>query len=157
MSGASAAESTSSAVTVAAATVTGERRKLQRRSLSSRRLNAPAASPSLSVTMRPRAAAIQSQPRIDGVIEEIDDEIDDHEEEGDEDEIGGHHRNIGEADRLDDEEAHTGPLKDRLGDDREGDDRAELKAGDRDHRHQRILERMAEMDHAVGQSARARE
>ena len=35
--------------------------------------------------------------------------------------------------------------------------RAELQAGDGDHRHQRVLQRVAEMDRAVGQAARARE
>ena len=34
---------------------------------------------------------------------------------------------------------------------------AELQAGDGDHRHQRVLERVAEVDGAVGQAARARE
>ena len=44
-----------------------------------------------------------------------------------------------------------------LGDDRERDDRAELQAGDRDHRHQRVPQRVAEVDRAVGEPAGARE
>src|SRR5690242_8719013 len=117
MSGARRAASTSSAVTMPAATVTGERRKLQKRSLSrSRRSNGRMAA---SSAMR-RRAALEPQARVDHVIEEIDDEVDDDEEEGDEHEIGRHHGNVGEVDGLNDQEPHARPLKDRLGDDGEG-------------------------------------
>ena len=61
------------------------------------------------------------------------------------------------VDRLDEQQAHARPLEHRLGDDGEGDDRAELQAGDGDDRHQRVLERVAEVDGAVGQAAGARE
>src|SRR5216684_1256525 len=101
--------------------------------------------------------AVDAQARVDGVVEQVDDQVDDDEEKGDQHEIGRHDGNIGKADRLDDEDAHAGPLKDGLGDDGEGDDRAELQPGDGDHRNQRVLERMAEIDGAVGEAAGARE
>ena len=44
-----------------------------------------------------------------------------------------------------------------LGDQREGDDRAELQACDGHHRHQRVLQRMAEVHGPVAQPAGARE
>src|SRR5579885_179528 len=110
-----------------------------------------------SDAMAARRGAIDAQARIDGVVEEIDDEIDDDEEEGDKHEIGRHHGNVGEADRLDDEKPHAGPLEHRLGDDGKGDDRAQLQPGDGDDRHERVLQRVAEMDEAVRQAAGARE
>src|SRR5579883_2116313 len=119
MSGASSAPATSSAVTIPAATVTGERRKLQKRSLSpSRRSNGRLAAFS---AMRGRAA-VEAQARVDHVVEKIDDEIDDDEEEGDEHEVGRHHGNVGEIDGLHDQEAHARPLEDGLGDDRKRED-----------------------------------
>src|SRR5947209_8613447 len=69
-----------------------------------------------SVTMPARRGAVDAQPGIDGVIEQVDHQVDDDEEERDQHEIGGHHRNIGKTDRLDDEEPHSGPLEHRLGD-----------------------------------------
>jgi len=45
----------------------------------------------------------------------------------------------------------------RLGDDGEGDDAAELQPRDRDDRHERVLERVPEVDGAVRQPARAGE
>src|SRR3712207_7919856 len=38
--------------------------------------------------------------------------------------------------------SHARPLEHRLGDDGEGDDGAELEAGDGDDRHQRVLQRV---------------
>ena len=80
-----------------------------------------------------------------------------HEHERDEAQVRRHHRDVGEVDRLDEQQAHAGPLEHGLGDDRERDDAAQLQAGDRDHGHQRVLERVAEMDRAVGEPAGARE
>ena len=48
-------------------------------------------------------------------------------------------------------------MKHRLGNDRKGDDGAKLQAGDRDHRHERVLQRMTEVNRPVGQPARTRE
>jgi hypothetical protein len=48
-------------------------------------------------------------------------------------------------------------LEHRLGDDGKRDDRAELQADDRDHRDQRVLERMSEVDRPIRQAAGARE
>src|SRR3981189_131153 len=66
---------------------------------------------SVSDTVAAGNGAVDAQARIDRVVEEIDYEIDDDEEEGDQHEIGRHHRNVGKVDRLDDEKAHSGPLE----------------------------------------------
>src|SRR6266851_3455962 len=116
----------------------------------------PSTSPSPMAKEMP-STAIDAQARIDGVVKKIDDEIDDDKEEGDQHKIGRHHRDVGKTDRLDDEEADARPLEHRLGDDGEGDDGAELQAGDGDDRHQGVLQRMAEIDGAVGEAAGARE
>ena len=79
------------------------------------------------------------------------------EKEGDEQEIGRHDRDIDVLNRLQEELTHAGPGEHRLGDDGEGDDRAELQADDRDHRHERVLERVAEMHLTLGEAARSRE
>src|SRR6266851_546197 len=116
----------------------------------------PSTSPSPMAKEMP-STAIDAQARIDGVVKKIDDEIDDDKEEGDQHKIGRHHRDVGKTDRLDDEEADARPLEHRLGDDGEGDDGAELQTGDGDDRHQGVLQRMAEIDGAVGEAAGARE
>src|SRR5690242_2132504 len=112
-------------ITAAAATATGEWRKLQARSLSQKRSAAPVRRPGVARAASANVAsdhgAIDAQPRVDDVIKQVDDEIDDDEKCGDEDEVSGHHRDIDEGDRLDEEQTHAGPLKYRLGDDREGD------------------------------------
>ena len=79
------------------------------------------------------------------------------EDEGDEQQVGGHDRDVDVLHGLQEQEAHAGPLEHRLGDDREGDDRAELKARDGDDRDQRVLQRVAEIDGAVLQAAGAGE
>jgi hypothetical protein len=94
------------------------------------------------------------QARIDGEIQQIDREVDQHEDEGDQAQVGGHHRDVGEGHSLDEQQPHARPLKDRLGDDGKGDQRAELQAGDGDHRHHGVLERVPEVDGAVRQPAR---
>ena len=109
----------------------------------------------ISVPCNARRAALAAQARIDDEIEQIDGEVDQHEQQPDQQQIGRHHGNVGELHRLDEELAHARPLEHRLGDDGEGDEGAELQAGDGDDRHQRVLERMAEIDGAVGE-ARAR-
>ena len=81
-------------------------------------------------------------------VEEVDDEVDDDEDQRDQHQVGRHDRDVDVLHRLDEQQAHAGPLEHRLGDDGEGDDRAELQAGDGDDRHQRVLQRMAEMDGA---------
>jgi hypothetical protein len=103
------------------------------------------------------AGALDAQARIDCVVQQVDNEIDDDEEQRDQAQVGGHHRHVGDADGLDEEQPHAGPLEHRLGDDRERDDRAELQAGDRDDRHERVLQCVAEMHRAVGKAARAGE
>ena len=54
-------------------------------------------------------------------------------------------------------DAEPRPLEHALGDDREGDDRAELQAGDGDHRDHGVAQRVAEADGALGDAARAGE
>src|SRR5579863_5157517 len=103
------------AATPAAPTAIGERRKLQKRSLSPMRRRRPGVGGAVSSTaMGTGYPALEPQSRIDDVIEKIDEHIDDDEKESDQHEISGHHRDIGESDRLDHEESHTWPLKDGL-------------------------------------------
>ena len=81
----------------------------------------------------------------------------DDEDEGDDEQVGRHHRDVDEGHRLDEQEPHAGPLEHGLGHQREGDQVADLQAGDGDDRHQAVPQRVAEMDRAVGQPARAGE
>jgi peptide/nickel transport system substrate-binding protein len=87
----------------------------------------------------------------------VDDEIDHDKKEPDQHEIGGHHRNIGKRHRLDEHQPHARPLKHGFRDDRECNDRAELQPGNRDHRYQRVLQCMPEIDRAVAEPAGPRE
>src|SRR5579863_6926440 len=151
MSGASSAAPKRITVTIPAATVTLEARKLARRSLSLRRWVRVRSGPdALSgaaislISIRP-AIEVNAQARVHGHVDEIDDEVDDHEQRRDQHEIGGHDRNVDVLDRLQEELAHARPGEHRFGDDGEGDDRAELEADNGDHRDQGILERVAEM------------
>src|SRR3954454_4268084 len=98
-----------------ATTGTGERRKLQKRSLSRRRCAIPifarGGAAAASAAMEARGGAGDPQPRINRVVKQVDDEVDDDEDKGDEDEIGGHHRDVDAAHRLDEHEADAGPLE----------------------------------------------
>src|SRR5271169_3460308 len=94
-------------VTAPAATMTFDDRKLARSSLSLRRAikvrsgrDAPSASAAISLISNRRAMQLDAQPRVHGHVDEIDDEIDDHEQRGDEQKIGGHDRNVGVLNRL---------------------------------------------------------
>src|SRR5512135_720500 len=153
--GANIAAPTQAANTTAATIAQGEWRKLHATSLSQESRRAALMRPPMSVPRR--TGTTDAQPWIDGVIEQIDDQVDDHENQGDQAQVRGHHRDVGVTHRLDEQQPHPRPLEHLLGDDRERDDRAELQAGDRDHRHQRVLERMPEVDRPVGEAARARE
>ncbi len=75
----------------------------------------------------------------------------------DEHQVGGHNGDVDELHRLHEERAEAGPLEDALGDDGEGDDAAELQAGDGHHRHHGVLERVAELDGAFRHAAGAGE
>ena len=59
------------------------------------RSDAPSGSAAISLISNRRAMQLDAQPRVHGHVDEIDDEIDDHEQRGDEQEIGGHDRNVG--------------------------------------------------------------
>src|SRR5271155_2691673 len=118
--------------TTAAATVTGERRKLHNKSLSTNRrhhLDGTAkvdGAPGAVISATGGGLALDPETRIDNVIEQVDHQVDNHEEEPDHYEVGRHHRDIGKGHRLDEHQPHARPLEHGLGDDREGDDRAEL-------------------------------
>src|SRR3954464_8124302 len=68
---------------------------------------------------------LNAKARVDRIVEEIDHQVDDDEKEPDQAKVSRHHGHVGEADRLDEEQPHPGPLEHLLGDDREGDDGAE--------------------------------
>ena len=56
--------------------------------------------------------------------------------------VGDDHRPIEAVDRVDQQLAHAGPGEHRLGDDREGDHRAEFEPDHGDDRHQDVLQHM---------------
>src|SRR4029077_8021429 len=131
-------------VTAAAVTVIGEDLKLHQTSLSDTRCSHPATAErvAISVPCHARAAAFAAQARIDDGIEQVDREVDHHEQQPDQQQVGGHDRDVGKLHRLDEELADARPGEHRLGDDGEGDQRAQLQAEHGDHRHQGVLERM---------------
>ena len=97
--------------------------------------------------------ALHPQAGIDDRVEHVDQRVDDDEEESDEEQVGRHHRDIDETHRLDEEQAHARPLEHRLGDDGEGDERADLQAGHGDDRHQRVAKARLVVDVAPRQAA----
>src|ERR1700741_1320853 len=111
--------------TTAAATVSGERRKLHIKSLSTARDHHPdcAASedtmPGALISANGGDLALDPQARIDDVIEQVHHQVDDHEKEPDHHEVGRHNRDVGEGHRLDEHQTHARPLEYRLGDDGE--------------------------------------
>ena len=56
----------------------------------------------------------------------VDDEIDSNEHQRDEDQISRHNRDIDKFDRLNEQKAHSWPLENSLGDDRKGNERANI-------------------------------
>src|SRR3989344_2333112 len=93
-----------------------------------------------------------AKARVDRKIQQVHHQIDHHKDQGDQAQVGGHHRNVGKGHGLDEQQAHAGPLEHGLGDDGEGNQTTQLQAGDGHHGHQRVLERMAEVDGAIGQT-----
>src|ERR1700674_5092914 len=81
---------------------------------------------------------LDAQARIDGIVQQIDNQIDQHKNQADKAQVRGHHRHVRKSDGLDEEQAHARPLEHGLGDNGEGDDRAKLQAGNREHRHQSV-------------------
>src|SRR6056297_2006314 len=162
ITGAKSAPSIISSTTTKDTTATGECRKDQTKSLSHVRRSregrgATGVSIRVSAMSVPPCGAVDAQARVDREIEHVDDQVDADEHHRDEHQVGGHDGDIDELDGVDEQQVHAGPLEHRLGDDGEGDDRAELEARHRDHRHQRVLQRVTEVDGALAQSARAGE
>ena len=100
-------------------------------------------------------AEVGAQARIHDGVEQVDHQVDRHEHERHQHQVGGHDRDVDVLHRAEEQQPHARPLEHVFGDQREGDDRAELQAGDGDHGHQRVLQRMAEMDGPVA-TARGR-
>ena len=90
-----------------------------------------------------------TQPWIDGKIKQIDCEVDHHEDERNQTQIGRHDRHIGKGDRLNEQEAHTWPLKHGFCDDGKRNEAAQLQARDGHDRHQCVFKRMAKMNGSV--------
>src|SRR6516165_9536171 len=146
--------------TSAAATVTGDCRKLHHKSLSKIRRSGDAdrsAAAEDASSANADSLAVDPKARIDKMIEQVDDEVDRDKKEADQSQIGSHDWDVGKGHCLDEHQAHARPLKDGLGDDGKGDDRAELETGNSYHWYQRVLESVPEIDRPVGQSARPRE
>src|SRR5687768_11240214 len=108
---------------------------------------------SVPVHSVPYRSTLYAQTRIDHEVQHVDHQVDDDEDQRDQAQVRCHHRNVGELHRLDEQQPHTRPLEHRLGDDGEGDQAAELQTHDRHHRDQGVLQRMAEIHAAVGQTA----
>src|SRR5215467_3493281 len=160
--GANSAPSTMRSVTRAASTVTFDCQNENTISLSSRRKmpRGRAGSSELescAVLIASGCARIDPNARIYNDVQEVNDEIDGQEDQGNQKQIGRHDRDIGVLHRLEKQQTHARPLKHGLRDDGESNDRAELQAGNRHHRDERVLERMTEINVAVGQTAGARE
>src|SRR5947209_2026430 len=60
---------------------------------------------------RSSGARIDTDARVDRGVQEVDDEVDRHEDRGDEQQVGGEYRDIGVLHRLEEQQAHAGPLK----------------------------------------------
>jgi len=115
-----------------AETVTRDRRKLHHRSLSNIRFSGDAErSPCVSTaSANADSLAVDPETGVEDEIEEIDDKIYYDKKEADHDEISGHDRDVDKAHGLNEHQTHTRPLEHGLGDNRKGNDRAELQAGD---------------------------
>ena len=99
----------------------------------------------------------QPHARVEHRVEQVDHEVDHDEHEHDHHQVGHHHRPVELEDRVDHQLAHAGPREDRLGDDGEGDHRAQLQP---DHRHQRnqdVLQQVHADDARARQALGARE
>ena len=72
--------------------------------------------------------------RIDNGVKNIYHDIGRDNDQGGQHNIGHNHRLVRLPDRCEQKIAHSRPLKNRFGDDRKGDEFAELKAGNRDDR-----------------------
>src|SRR5438105_7293229 len=80
-----------------------------------------------------RSGVIDSQSWINQVVKKIDDEIDDHENQRNEAKVCGHDGDVRRVYGLNEQQAHTRPLKDGLRDDGECNDAAKLQANDSDN------------------------
>src|ERR1700674_3704057 len=67
---------------------------------------------------------LDAQARIDGIVQQIDNQIDQHKNQANEAKVRSHHRDVRESDCLDEEQTHARPVGHGLGDQREGNDGA---------------------------------
>src|SRR5665647_2091027 len=93
-----------------------------------------------------------AQARVNHKIKQIHHQVDQHKNQGNQAQVGGHHRDVGKRDCLDEQQAHTWPLKNRLGDDGKGNQLPQLQPGDGDHRYQRIFQCVAKVNGPVAQT-----
>src|SRR2546425_686935 len=93
-------------------------------------------------------------PRIEERVGQIDDQVepDDHRRHDQVHRL--HHRVVQTRQRFEEEQAHAGETKDRLDDDGSPDIERRLQADQAHHGDQRVLERVAEHDRALGQAFR---
>src|SRR5579883_2128019 len=145
MSGAPAAPMMRMTRNAAAATASGRARKWRRSRARAdgRRARMPLAAP--VATMSPRASAI-ADPRVEEGIGDVDEEIEADNEKGDDDDVGGDDREIALEDRLQQQIAGPRPLEDRLGDEREADELAELQADHGNDRDEHVAQRVLDDD-----------
>src|SRR5688500_7094806 len=96
ISGARMAPAAISSAATRAMMAIGERRKRQARSLSS---------------MRRIGSGPDADARVDRGIEDVDHQVDGDEDEGAEQQVGGHDRDVDIGHRLDEQQAHARPLE----------------------------------------------
>src|SRR5271156_1105037 len=112
--GAASDAATRASATIAAATVTGDRRKLHHKSLSRTRRSGDrdqAAPAEATRSANAHPLAVDPEAGVDQMIRKVDAQIDDDKEQSDQDQIGGHDRDIDKTHRLDEHQTHAGPLK----------------------------------------------
>src|ERR1051326_6698915 len=98
----------------------------------------------------------KADPRIDKTVQDVDHEVDGDKSQRIDDDGPGDQRVVARLDGGNEQRAAAGPSEPRLDDDRARQQRAELEADHRDHRHQRIAQHVAPQHRAFGNAFRPR-
>src|SRR5215831_16802438 len=94
--------------------------------------------------------------RVEEGIREVDEEVQANDHRRDDQVHGLHDRIVELAERLEEEQPDAGQAEDGLDDHRAADVERHLQADEADHRDERVLERVAQDDAALGQALRPR-
>ena len=90
--------------------------------------------------------------RVDHAVEHVDDQVDRDDDRRDQQDAALHDRIVARLHAVNQPVADAGPGKDRLGQDRARQQQADLQPDDRDHRNQRVAQRVHD-DHAPARQA----